>query len=410
MIRFLLAVLFLAVAATPAASQINTLEADDPRENASLRAGPLYVSPRVELTELGFDTNVFNTAGERETDFTFTLSPTADVWLPVARRGLIKASLATDLVWYREFASERSIDPSLTLRGEAYLRRFTLFLENAFLRSRQRPSFEIDLRSRRLENTFMAGVDMRITPKLSLEVHGSRSVRDYEADAFFLGSDLEERLNRNSTGVSAVTRFYPTVLTMLALRAERFEERFPLSPLRDADNVRVTGGVEFGERALITGRAYLGVRQLSPLDEAVMPAFTGLVSDVGLSYTILGATTIGLSHRRDLYYSFEPTQPYYVDTGIGATVRRALGSRFDVVVTGERHTYAYRDLRLTTIAPSNQDERVDTIWNYGGSVGYRIGRDGRLGLGVSYWTRESTTVASRAYDGLRVGTSVSYGF
>src|SRR5690606_42069386 len=124
--------------ALPALAQTNTLEADNPREEAALRLGPVYMTPRIELSEFGIDTNVFNRAGEKQKDFTFTLTPGVDLWLPIARRGLVKASADTGLVWYRELESERSVDPDFTLRGEPYLRRITLFGEFGYLRSRQR--------------------------------------------------------------------------------------------------------------------------------------------------------------------------------------------------------------------------------------------------------------------------------
>lgn len=394
--------------ALPALAQTNTLEADNPREEAALRLGPVYMTPRIELSEFGIDTNVFNRAGEKQKDFTFTLTPGVDLWLPIARRGLVKASADTGLVWYRELESERSVDPDFTLRGEAYLRRITLFGEFGYLRSRQRPSFEIDVRSRRVEDRFTGGFDFRVTPKFSIEFNGEKSSREFDADEFFLGSRLAERLNRDQTRFGTVLRFNPTVLTTIAVKADRFQDRFPLSPERDTDNVRVMPGVEFGRRALITGRAYVGVRQLTPVDETVLPDFTGLVSDLGLTYNVLGGTTIGITHTRDIRYSFEFTQPYYVDTGVGASVRRALGPRFDVLASVNRHTLAYRNLMLETVTAA--PGRVDTVWNYGGSLGYRVGRDGRIGLGATYWKRDSTTRPGREYDGLRIGSTVSYGF
>lgn len=115
-----------------------------------------------------------------------------------------------------------------------------------------------------------------------------------------------------------------------------------------------------------------------------------------------------MSLTRDIRYSFEVTQPYYVDTGMGVRVRRALGQRFDVIASTDRHAYAYRDL-LADQLPA-VPERIDTIWNYAASVGYRLGRAGRIGFGLSYWRRDSTTRASREYDGLHIGTSASYGF
>lgn len=407
---FVLAPVFLLLLSASAEAQVNTLERDNPRENARLKIGPFYVTPQIAVTEFGIDTNVFNTPIVQLRDFTFTVRPSANLWMPVARRGLIKGNVAADMVWYQQFSSERSIDPLFAVRGEAYLRRFTLFADNAFSHTRQRPSdnFEIDVRSRALSNSLRAGVDMRLTPKASLELHGGWAKLDWDADDSLLGSTLEETLNRSTRGFGAVARYRMSVLTTFELLAERFEERFPFSPVRDGDNVRIMPGVTFAPRALLNGSARIGIRHLNPVDETVLPEFKGLVSDFGLSYTVFGSTTIGLSHTRDIRYSYELTQPYYVDTGVGLRVRRALGRAFDVVASVDRHALAYQDLVGDTPPPA--DPRVDTVWNYGGSVGYRLGRDGRIGFGATYWTRESTTRVSRRYDGIRIGTTASYGF
>ena len=95
---------------------------------------------------------------------------------------------------------------------------------------------------------------------------------------------------------------------------------------------------------------------------------------------------------------------------MGVSVRRALGRRFDALVSADRHVYDYRDLLARpTVDPGSRSTHVDTIWNYAGSLGYRIG-NGRVGFGVSYWERESTTRILRDYDNLRFGTTVTYGF
>ena len=53
---------------------------------------------------------------------------------------------------------------------------------------------------------------------------------------------------------------------------------------------------------------------------------------------------------------------------------------------------------------------TQTVRNYGASLGYRFKRDTRIGLGASYYTRRSSTAVFRDYDGLRIGTTVTYGF
>ena len=39
----------------------------------------------------------------------------------------------------------------------------------------------------------------------------------------------------------------------------------------------------------------------------------GLVAQLGLSYTLLGSTVFGVSYSRDLTYSYDELQPFFVD-------------------------------------------------------------------------------------------------
>src|SRR5688572_21677528 len=72
----------------------------DPRSEAQVHVGPLYLTPTLAVEEFGVDTNVFNAADEKS-DFTFTLAPRVDVWIPFARRALLTTAVATDVVYYQ---------------------------------------------------------------------------------------------------------------------------------------------------------------------------------------------------------------------------------------------------------------------------------------------------------------------
>jgi len=385
---------------------------EDVRRNARVHVGPFYLTPAIQLKELGLDTNVFNEAGEQKSDFMFNFSPKLDVWVPLARRALITTSVATDLVYYARYDTERSVDPQAAVRAEVYLHRLTLFAQDAYLNTRQRLNFEIDLRARHQENNFSAGIAYRITPKFSVEVAGRRAITQFDADAFFLGSNLHDVLNRTTTGFNVTARHRVTPLTTLLLGVERSGDRFPYASQRNTDTLRIVPGVEFKPKALVNGSAHVGFRRFTPIDQSALPAYSGLVAQLGLSYTLLGSTTFGVSYNRDVDYSFEPLQPYFVSNSVGTSIRRAIGRRFDVLVSADRRVYSYRDLRppLPDSRPTPIEPRVDTIWNYAASLGYRLGKQVRVGFGASYWQRESTTRTFRNYDGLRIGTAVTYGF
>ncbi|HXG70790.1 MAG TPA: outer membrane beta-barrel protein [Gemmatimonadaceae bacterium] len=384
---------------------------EDIRKDARGHLGPFYLTPGIQLKELGVDTNVFNSSDDPQSDFMFNVSPKLNVWLPIARRALLTTTVATDLVWYANYGSERSVDPQLTARADVFLHRLTVFAENAYLNTRQRQNFEIDLRSRHLENNFSAGAVYQLTPKFSLQAAGRRSIVEYDADApLFFGTDLRESLNRRTTGFSLTAKHKLSPLTSLLLSAERSADRFTFASQRDSNGLRIAPGVEFKPKALISGVASLGFRRFTPEHPEALPAFTGVVGNVGLSYTLLGATTFGISFNRDVQYSFEPLQPYFVSTSTGASIRRAIGRRFDAIASVDRHRYAYRDLNTVLAVSTQARQRVDTTWNYGGNLGYRLNRTTRMGFGASYWQRDSTTVNFRDYDGLRIGTTVTYGF
>jgi len=391
------------VTTTPGSSQT----IDEIRQLYHVHAGPLYVNPGILLKELGADTNVFNQPGDQKTDFTFTLTPKADVALPFGRRGLLRTTAAVDGVYYAHYESERSLDPQATLRGEAYANRLTLFAQGEYLNTRQRPNYEIDLRSRHVEQDFSGGLSVRLTTRFTLEgaVTGE-SVR-YDGDAFFLGTSLRETLTRDTNGYRVIARERLSALTTVAVRYDNDRDRFPFSPERNADSFRAMAGVEFRPRALISGSAYVGYREFQPRS-STLPEYAGVVSHLSLSYTLLGATTFGVSYDRDVEYSYEVTTPYFLDNSLGLYIRRAIGGRFDVIANAARHRYDYRDVGVPTFAPV--DARVDTTDNYGANVGYRMKRNTRLGFGASYYTRTSTRDTFRQYDGLRFGTTMTYGF
>jgi hypothetical protein len=393
--------------APPPASGGSTSAIDEVRTTYPLHAGPLYMRPRIALENLGVDTNVFNQAGEQRSDFTFTLTPQADIALPIARRALLQATVGSDLVYYANYETERSVNPEVRVRAEGYARRLTLFAEGSYLNTRQRPNFEIDVRSRHLEQNLLAGARLRLTTKLSLELAAMRERAEYEADAFLAGTSLRETLNRDTSGVVGAVRQRLSALTTVGVKFDRLTDTFAFSPARDSRSVRIMPGVEFKPRALISGNAWVGYRRFTPEHPAVLPEFSGIVADLGLSYTLLGSTTFGVSYHRDLTYSYEAQNPFFVDNSVGASVRRALGGRFDTILSADRHLYQYE--RLLTL-PAVAVDREDTTWVYGANVGYRMRRQARIGFGVNYYQRDSSTVSFVQYDGLRFGATVNYGF
>lgn len=397
-------------APAPAASAAGSTQAiDDVRKDYRIHAGPLYLNPAILLRELGIDTNVFNQAGEQKSDFMFTVAPRVELAIPLARRALVTATLGTDLVYYAQHDTERSIDPQGVVRAEAYAQRLTLFVEQSYLNTRQRPNYEIDLRSRHVQHDVSGGVAVRFTPKSSVEIARRHGETRFDGDAFFLGQRLQDTLNRDSDSWVVTARHQHSALTTIGAKYENQRDRFPFSSVRDTDSFRVMPGVEFKPRALVSGSAWVGYRSFKPKDPLVPPQ-SGLVSQLGLSYTLLGSTTFGVTYDRDYQFAFNASTPYFVDSSAGVFVRRAVGGKFDVLGNVARHRYDYQPLAVQTTEIAPAPLQVETTYNYGVNLGYRLKRETRIGFGASYWRRDSSAATDRGYDGLRLGTTVSYGF
>ena len=368
-----------------------------------VRIGPLWLNPTLALTNAGIDTNVFNDsdADEPNRDFTMTVSPQTDLWLRMGRTWLT-GNVKEDIVWYNTYAGERSANTSYALNWLVPLTRLSFVVGGSYLDTNERPGFEIDVRSNRKERGFNGAFEVRA---LSRTLFGARAeVRKFDfAEAVFLGTNLRDELSRTLTAASVTIRHELTPLTSFIVDVGRQQERFDFSPLRDTDSTQVNVGLRFDAFALINGFAQVGYRDYAPLSSD-LPRYSGSIASVNLSYVALGATRLGVVFARDIQHSFDFNQPYYLQTGIAASIGQQLYGPLDVQGRIGHQRLAYRD-RAGSIAVV---DRQDKVRSYGGGVGYRLGRDLRLGFNVDQQRRESL-IDERRYEGLKYGMAVSFG-
>jgi putative beta-barrel porin BBP2 len=398
------ALLLVSATATPSFAQTSA-DGPDP-ESIRLRLGPLMVNPRIGLTNLGVDDNVFNQAEDQnpKRDVTATVTPMADLWLRMGPSWL-QSTIREDLVWYQTYASERATNSRLSAEWRLPLNHLHIKLAPFYTNTRERPGFEIDARSQRIEYGGTGTIELRVASKTFLGVNASWQQVDFDSVATFDGVNLRDALNRTVETAGAQVRERLTPLTSLTFTASREQARFTFSPLRDSNSTSLTAAVEFEPFALIKGRASIGYRNFDPLSPG-LPDYKGLTANGDLSYTLLGTTRFGVQFIRDVQYSYFVDQPYYLQTGVSGSVMQKLFGPLDVVVRGGTQQLAYRDREGVFTIDVN---RVDYFHTYGGGLGYHIGRDLRIGFNVDQEHRISD-VSRRQYDALRYGTSVTYGF
>jgi hypothetical protein len=376
------------------------------REPGRFHIGMLTLTPIFGVRELGIDSNVFNTPDDSRSDFTATFRPQLEASAD-SRRLRLSTSAIVDFVYYKTYASERSINTDIKSGAELVLsRRFTLFAQDDFLNTRSRPSLEIDIRPRHTSNVMRAGSRVSLSKKLSVEVFGEHGRTEYDEREVFFGTTLQDTLNQNRTGGGVNVLYAVTPLTTVSFGGEKADTRFPNEPVRDNERVQYSLGFTFKPRALIKGDAHIGMQRLRA-DDSQFRDRTGTIADVSVSYTLLEATTFTVQVDRGTQYSFEILEPYYVASGLGLIVRRHLAGRYDVSVGAHHFENEYQALLIPGREPT--PERIETLRSYAVTVGYRVGRS-RVEVGGTYWDRESSRSEIRGFEGIRFISNFSYGF
>jgi hypothetical protein len=309
----------------------------------------------------------------------------------------------SDLVYFQRYSSERSADTAIDSRFEFSGNRITPWVGASLSSGRQRFGYEIDLRVRRVTRDVGAGVEARLTGRTRVLVSAHHATYEHDANAAFLGTSLQEALNRQSDSVGFDLRHSMTPLTTLVASTQVIRDRFEFTPSRDTNSVRVETGFDLTPLALISGRGRVGFRDLR--GDGTTPPYSGLVASVAAGSTVRGRTRLDFATERDVNYSLELSRPYFVQTGATLSVTPRLSQRWDMQARAGAHRLAYRVARgLPDLLP----HRVDRYRVIGIGVGFRMGRDMRVGVNVDR-ERRTSPVQRRDYRGYRTGMSVIYG-
>jgi hypothetical protein len=391
-----------AVAATPAVAQTLT---PDGSANARIHLGGVALDPKLNVRNIGVDSNVFNDGTNQTHDLTLSIGPALDSWVRAGRLAMTGAS-TLDWNYFHKSASQRSFDVGQAGRADLDVGVVTPHAEGAVEHTRQRLNVELDARVERRTTRTAAGIRVRLGARTTLDLTQDRRRIEFD-DMRFQDVNLNDALSRRERNTAATFRHVLTPLTTLVLAGGARQDRFLRSSGRDANTSVLTGGLEFKPLALVSGRASVGFRSFSPIATTILPDYRGVVANVDLSAVMHDLTRWTLGVVRDVDYSYEAAEGYFVSTGLTASVTQALGSGWDVVARGSTTALAYRDFAMDT--PTSGTTRRDRVNVAGLGVGRRLGSSVRIGLDAIRAIRRSTT-NGRGYDSVRVGGSVTYGF
>jgi hypothetical protein len=376
----------------------------DPVTTGRAHLGPIELNPRLELLDVGVDSNVFNEAEGARRDFTATIRPSLDAGVRIGRARLLYRS-RVDMVYFQDYEAERSMNRGAELRAELRLDRLVPYVSVAGLDTRERPNNELDLRARRSTGTYKTGAALLVFARTALVFNAQRNALAYAPGQLFVGHDLARQLNNRHDTFEGGFRIALTSLTTASFTGGREQTRFTASRDRDSDSVRAGATFEFDPAALLTGTVAVNYRGFTPVDKSVA-AFRGLVAQVDVRYAFHDRTRIAGRFARDIHYSIEDAQPYYLTTGGTVTLTQRVGGPFDVQLQAERERMAFR-ARVGSAFEIAGPSR-DTTDSASAGIGYRFTQ---LRIGINYQlTRRQTHRVGQSYERRRILGAFTYGF
>ena len=367
-----------------------------------LSIGPVKVAPGVTVREIGYDDNVFDEAEieSPKSDFVAAAIPDVSLYsrLPFAR---VSAYAGSELTYYHEYESERSVGYSGRARVDLLFSRMRPFFGAGQRRTRTRPNGEVDVRADRLEDEISGGLAYDLSAHSLIYGSTGRSSSEYE-EALQDGVDLSQTLSRNATTHQVGLKTDLTPLLSVQVYGSYQEDEFPNEPIRNANGAAGTASFRFAPEAVVTGIVNVSYRDIEYADPGVKP-FRGVVGSVALTYPLLEIGRLTGSYQRSVEYSYDTVDAYYIENSGALVYTQRLFGDVDLQGRVARSVFDYS-------ARESEVPHEDTLDTAAGSLGYNLRNRTRIALNYEYARRRSPAIAERNYQRRRVFLSWLFAF
>jgi len=376
------------------------------------RVGPLRFTPKLELRNAGRDTNVLLDPTNPLADTSIVVRGTVEGFVPVRRRARLFGEGWLDWSYFRSLSTERSTDPGGEGRAEVDLGPLTLVAGGGALQARQLYSIDIDQRILRQERWVNGGAEWRISRRFAASGGAEQRSYLYDQSAGTQGAGLRTAatLNRNNLTGTLGLRYAFTSMTTAIATGDVIEDEFQLSApgLGTTRSYRFLAGVEFGEKAFISGRFLAGMREFPTSSAGSLPSYRGPALTGQLTLPLFNRLRLVGSLLRDVYVSAQAARTVEERARNTYVLTRLQGSA-DIDLPIEfigRASVGYSDANylLPTPVGGVPFPRVEHLYSVGGSLLRRFSDSVRVGGTVTYYRRVST-LPGNSYDRWVYGVS-----
>ncbi len=375
---------------------------DPPDLARYVRWGVLRVRPGFEVSNLGYETNIFLSNENEVGDYVATWSPKIEGLVLFGDRAFLTLKERLDYKTYLEHTDQNYLDQRGSARVTFPLRRTGFYVEGVLNRIQERPVDQLDTRRERDENGLGFGVIFVAGWRTEIEVGSSWTDLSF-SDADDVESTISERLNREE--FSNTFKLGYRVMGRTRLTMEAYVDTIDFASLessrQDARGWGAMPGINFGEGGQLSGSARVGWAEINA-DDPAFADFADVVGRAKLAYRPNTQLTFRLDGVREPGFTLSGNSIYYLDTRVALRAVYYLNRIFGVDAGGSVG-------RLTFPDSQGDNSRVDTTDAYEAGLRFRlsedsVGRRVEYSLRMRHYRRESTLEGQN-----RSGTTLGFG-
>lgn len=351
------------------------------------RFGPLRLIPMVELSNFGYNSNVFGTPENPESDFTASIGAGARYIVPMGRKLFLRGDLMPEYTWYQELEENRFLGGRYSGSLLALGNRISLEASGATSNRLQLVSSESEIPAEQRLDVFSVETEVDVLTRLS--VFGSWRANEYSFDSSGdESSEIErfERLEREESAVRGGVRYRVRSFFDVSAAVERTQSEFRLeSDQRNNTTEAVLVGLGYTRPRLFVN-AVVGQRQ-GRAENSEFPEYDEITGSWFGSYRLTAPVELSLYGNRSAVFSEFVSNPYFLETRNGAAVRFRTGGRIVWNIRGEAGANDYP--RPVLVGGESVVFRSDDAITYGAGFAVRLWRNVNMIVNATQTTYDS---------------------
>jgi len=337
--------------------------------------GRAAIDPYVGLSDLSYRENRSRSTGESTKEWTGSLAAGLRGYFPVGSKTTLAAFAFEEYSWFEKSSDSNRFNPQLGVGLFTYLNRLAIEVKATRIESLDYVTTESDQRVAARTDALEAILEVPIGSRISFVGGGSLASfeNDLEGDPA-LDATFSD-LDNDTSSWRAGLRLYLTSTFSVTMDYGETDTDFA-EGTRDRSNSGDSWGLGVAWRRPKTGASVSYQRsKLDPKEGSEFEGFDGDTWNGEIFWSPRPKFSLGVYARRNLGYTLDAVESFFVDDRVGVRLSLGIGWRFRLSLFSEQGSLDYgQGVGSTT-------DRSDDLTAWGAELSFPLGRRFHLSTG-----------------------------